>query len=372
MSQFKEKKGQSLPRHTLMAPIGKRITAFLVDAALTLLFTIVLAFGAVKFAFNPSIDACYEKLYPCDFNSHLFYYDEESKTRKQYKSEGNYQLYMDVLSYYYLHYLTGEGVEIPEGYTGDPDAYKAPNYKEYVSGTETLPVNYYTVAWFNENILEIKEDEPSATSTAYFMYDKTGDVIDKTKIGVRRSEHYSTKQGKVVEVTEGETAAVLYEKYKQAYFGNLMNQNFYRPYLDKITFLTAVSWLIPAVLASLISYVIIPMFMKNNASIGKKIMKLGLCAIDGYKMQKYQLLLRVTPLILTLALIFLLPLPSYYIAFSIAAVIFMVSGGLTAASPKHSALHDYTGRTLVIDAESSIIFDSEIDEEEFIEAEDLQ
>ena len=62
MSQFKEKKGQSLPRHTLMAPIGKRITAFLVDAALTLLFTIVLAFGAVKFAFNPSIDACYEKL----------------------------------------------------------------------------------------------------------------------------------------------------------------------------------------------------------------------------------------------------------------------------------------------------------------------
>ena len=39
MSQFKEKKGQSLPRHTLMAPIGKRITAFLVDAALTLLFT---------------------------------------------------------------------------------------------------------------------------------------------------------------------------------------------------------------------------------------------------------------------------------------------------------------------------------------------
>ena len=372
MNEARVKRQQTLPRHTLLAPIGKRITSFLVDAALTLLFTIVLYIGAVRFAFVSSIDACYAKLYPCDFNSHLFYYDSETKTRKQYKSEGDYQTYMDVLSYYYLHYLTGEGVDIPAGYEGNPDAYKAPNFKEYVPGTEILPKDYYTVAWFNENILEIKEDTPSATSTCYFEYAKTDNVIDKTKIGVRRSEHYSTKQGKVVEVTEGETAAVLYEKYKGAYFNSLMQQNFYKPYYEKITLLTAISWLIPAVLASMISYVIIPLFLKNHATIGKKIMKLGLCSLDGYKMQKYQLFLRVTPLILTLVLIFLLPLPSYYIALAIAAVMFMVSGALAAASPKHAALHDYTGRTLVIDAESSIVFDNEIDEGEFIEAEDLQ
>lgn len=372
MNETRIKRQQTLPRHTLLAPIGKRIVAFLVDAALTLLFTIVLCLGAIKFAFNPSIDACYAKLYPCDFNSHLFYYDAENKTRKQYKSEGDYQLYLDVLSYYYLHYLTGEDVDIPEGYEGDPDLYKAPNFKEYVPGTEILPKDYYTVAWFNENILEVKEETPSATSTSYFEYAKTDDVIDKTKIGVRRTEHYSTKQGKVVEVTEGETAAVLYQKYKNAYFNSLMQQNFYKPYYEKITFLTAICWLIPAVLASIICYIIIPLFFKNYATIGKKIMKLGLCGLDGYKMAKWQLILRATPLFLTLVLVFLLPLPSYYIAFSIAAVMLMVSGGLAAASPKHASLHDYTGRTIVIDAESSIIFDNDLDESEFIEAEDLQ
>lgn len=363
---------QSLPRHTLLAPLGKRIFAFIIDVAMLLVLTIALYFGASQFIFQKSIYNNYDKLFKEDFNSHLFYYDEASKTRKQHKSEGDYQLYLDVLSYYYLHYLTGEGVEVPEGSKAGEDWFKAPNYKEFVPGTETLPKDYYTVAWFNENILEIKVDEPTTTTVSYFEYAKTGGVIDKTKIGVRRSEHWSTKQNAVVEVTESETAAVLYEKYKAAYFSSLMVQNFYAPYYQEITLLTAISWLIPALFASIVIYIVIPLFMKNHATLGKKFQKLGLCAIDGYKMQKYQLIFRAIPLLLTLTLVFLLPVPSYYICFAIGAVILMISVGLAAASPKHASLHDYCGRTIVIDADSSIIFNDEIDEKEFIDAEDLE
>jgi len=372
MSQFKEKKGQSLPRHTLMAPIGKRMVAFIIDVAILLAMTIALYFGASQFIFRQSIYRNYDKLFKEDFNSHLFYYDESTQTRKQYKEENNYQLYMDLLSYYYLNYLTGENVDVPEGSRYDAEFYKAPNYNENVPGTEILPKDYYVVSWFNENILEIKVDEPTETTVSYFEYDKTDDVIDKTKIGIRRTEHWSTKMNKVVEVTEGETASVLYDKYKAAYFGSLMKQNFYAPYYEKITFLTAISWLIPALIASIICFVIIPLFSKNNSSIGKKFQKLGLCSIDGYKMQKWQLILRVLPLLLTLILVFLLPVGSYYICFAIGAIIFMVSVALAAASPKHASLHDYCGRTMVIDAEGSIIFNDEIDEQEFIEAEDLE
>ena len=371
MSIEKRTRQQSLPRHTLLAPLGKRVVSFIIDLAILLVMTIVLYFGASQFVFRSSIYANYDKLFKEDFNSHLFYYDESTKTRKQYKEEGNYQLYLDILSYYYLNYLTGENVEIPEGTKAEPDYFKAPNYNEFVSGTETLPKDYYTVSWFNENILEIKTDEPTETSVAYFEYAKTDGVIDKTKIGVRRSQHWSTKVNAVVEVTEAETASILYEKYKSAYFSSLMNQNFYAPYYEKITFLTAISWLIPTLLASIIAYVIIPLILKNYATIGKKFQKLGLCGIDGYKMQKYQLIFRAIPLLLTLILVFLLPVPSYYICFAIGAVILMISIGLAAASPKHASLHDYCGRTIVIDAESSIIFNDEIDEKEFLDAEDF-
>ena len=372
MNNEKRARQQTLPRHTLLAPLGKRIVAFIIDVALVLVTTIVLYLSASQFIFQSSIYSNYDKLFKEDFNSHLFYYDEESKTRKQYKEEGNYQLYLDILSYYYLNYLTGENIEVPEGSKLDVEYFKAPNYKEVVPGTETLPKDYYTVAWFNENILEIKTDEPTDATVAYFEYAKTDGVIDKTKVGVRRSEHWSTKQNAVVSVSEEETASILYEKYKSAYFSSLMNQNFYAPYYQKITFLTAISWLIPALLASIVAYIIIPLFIKNYATIGKKFQKLGLCGIDGYKMSKYQLILRAIPLLLTLVLVFLLPVPSYYICFAIGAVIFMVSVALAAASPKHASLHDYCGRTLVIDDEGSLIFNDEIDEKEFIEAEDLE
>jgi len=372
MNEARRIRQQTLPRHTLLAPLSKRIVAFIIDVAIVLVMTIALYFGASQFAFSKSIYSNYDKLFKEDFNSHLFYYDESSKTRKQYKEEGDYQLYLDILSYYYLNYLTGENIEVPEGSSVDVEFFKAPNYNEVVPGTEILPKDYYTVAWFNENILEIKVDEPVDSTVGYFEYAKTDGVIDKTKIGVRRTQHWSTKVNAVVEVTEGETAAVLYEKYKSAYFSNLMTQSFYAPYYENISLLTAISWLIPAVLASIIVYIIIPLFLKNYATLGKKFQKLGLCSIDGYKMSKFQLIFRAIPLLLTLVLVFLLPVPSYYICFAIGAVIFMISVGLAAASPKHASLHDYCGRTIVIDAESSIIFTDEIDEKEFIDAEDLE
>lgn len=361
---------QSLPRHTVLAPTGRRIGAFFIDLAMTVLMTIILYFSASRFIFNAPINERQNKLFRYDFTSHLFKYDEKTQTRQAYKEEGNFQIYLDVLSYYYLHYCTGENIEVPEGYAADIELLKAPNYKEYVSGTETLPKDYYTVQWFNENVLLINDHSDDDNSTSYFKYDTTDGVVDKNKIGVRRDKHYSTKQGKVVEVTAGETAAVLDTYYRSAYFNHLMKQNFYLPLYNEVSLFTGISWLIPAIIACFIAYFIIPYFLANKATVGKKIFKLGLCGFDGYACGKLVLLMRVIPVILTLALIFLLPVSSYYICFAIAVVMLMISGGLAVSSPKRASLHDYCAKTLVIDAKSSIIFIDEIDEDEFLKAED--
>lgn len=372
MPVVKEKKRQSLPRHTLLAPMGKRIGATLIDAAIAFLMALVLYFAGTRLIFSSSILDREAKLYQEDFHSHLFYYDEANQTRANYKDGVKYETFLDVLQYYYLHYLTGEDVEIPTDYSGDPDFYKAPNYKEYVPGTELLPKDYYTVQWFNKNVLEIEDDIPTETTSSYFQYVIVDGKPDKSQIGIRRTEHYSSEVKKVVEVPENETSNYLFTKYEQAYFDSLMYMNFYLPIYEEVTLLISVSWLIPFVLAGIIAYCIVPIFTSNSATFGKKIMKLGLCGIDGYSMKNWQLFIRVLPYIVTVVGMFLFPSTSYYLSFAIGVVILMVSFALFAASPKHCALHDYCARTLVIDVQSSIIFDNELEEEEFIKAEDEQ
>ncbi len=353
-----------------MAPIGKRMGAAIVDFALMFLLSLVFYFGGTRLIFSSSINQKQQYLYEQDVHSHLFYLDTSNNTRQAYKDNVTYQTFLDALSYYYCCYLTGENVVPQEGY--DPELYKAPNYQEVVPGTNVLPKDYYTVVWFNENILEIKEDIPSETSTAYFQYVLVDGVPDKTQIGIRRTSHYSQTTKTVVDIGENETVSVLYTKYRQAYLESLMNMNFYSKVYNEVTFLISVTWVIPLCLSSIIYYAIIPIFTSNSATFGKKIFKLGLCGIDGYSMQKWQLFLRVVPLIITILGMFFIPMPLYYYSFVLGVVVLMVSVGLCAASPKHCALHDYAGRTLVIDAQASVIFDNQLEEEEFIKAEDEQ
>lgn len=372
MNAEKKVRRQTLPRHTLMAPIGRRIAATFIDAAFAFLLGLVLYFAGTRLIFSNSILRNEEKLYQEDFHSHLFYYDSEKQTRANYKDGVAYQTYLDVLSYFYMNYLTGENIQVDEGYTGDPDFFKAPNYKENVKGTEILPKDYYTVQWFNKNILEIEDDIPTEKTTSYFQYVLVDGVPDKNQIGIRRDRHYSKTVEKEVMVGENETSNFLFTKYEQAYFDSLMQQDFYLPVYEKVTLLVSVSWMIPLCVSALIYYAVIPLFTSNSATFGKKFFKLGLCGIDGYSMQKWQLFLRVVPLIVTIVGMFLIPSSSYYFSIAMGVIILMASIALYAASPKHCALHDYAARTLCIDAEASVIFDNEIEEEEFIKAEDSQ
>lgn len=367
---IKEKKHQSLPRHTVMAPIGRRIGATMVDAAITLLMTLVLYFGGTSLIFSSAFLEKQSYLYTEEYHSHLIKFENE--TRSTYSSDVPYETYMDILQYYYLCYLTGENVVPTSDYTGDIEFFKAPNYKEYVPGTEVYPKDYYTVQWFNRNVLEIEVDVPTEKTSAYFTYqtDEFGNP-DKTKVGIKRDKHYSQSTEQEVPITDNEVSNFLSKKYREAYLGSLCQMDFYKTVNDELGLLTSISWIIPISLAAIISYVIIPVFTSNSATIGKKCFKLGLCGIDGYSMEKWRLILRVVPLIVTFVGMFFIPMTSYYFSFVLGGVVLMASVALYAASPKHCALHDYAARTMCIDAQSSIIFDNQVEEEEFILAEDL-
>ena len=55
---------------------------------------------------------------------------------------------------------------------------------------------------------------------------------------------------------------------------------------------------------------------------------------------------------------------------TILLTIFLVSFAIAMASPKKTALHDLTARTIVVDLASSILFENEVEEEQYILKED--
>ena len=72
-------------------------------------------------------------------------------------------LYLDNLRYYYLSFLTGENVEMPNDREGKHydmvnDHFVSPDYQENVKDTTILPKDYYTENWFNKEILKVETE----------------------------------------------------------------------------------------------------------------------------------------------------------------------------------------------------------------------
>ena len=89
--------------------------------------------------------------------------------------EENEPLIVRRLSYFYLSYLTGENVD---------DHYEASlNKDDYikVDGISYLPKEYYNVQFFNEKVLQIKEQKEGQE---FFKYQQTDGHDDETKIAV--------------------------------------------------------------------------------------------------------------------------------------------------------------------------------------------
>ena len=104
------------------------------------------------------------------------------------------------------------------------------------------------------------------------------------------------------------------------------------------------------------------MIRKDGATFGKMIFKLGLANIYGYKHKRYQILMRFIPFFLTLTAVSFIPYVSEYVLFLIALVILLVSFAVMMASPRRVALHDLTAQTIVIEANTSKIFETRADE----------
>ena len=175
--------------------------------------------------------------------------------------------------------------------------------------------------------------------------------------------------GAVVVLEEKDIAGFLKKAYSTAY-QHLCAQDFYIELNQPVAFLETVSIVFSVLCGAAIVYIVFPLFFKKGQTPGKKVFKIGLASYDGYSFNNLKLLLRFIPLFLTVGITLLPFFNGIIVLFIIYVVMFLVSFALAMASPKKCALHDFVARTIVVDYKTSIIFDNEIDEEEYIEKED--
>ncbi len=358
----------SLPRHTNLANTSTRFGAFFIDVAIGFLLAMLLFFGAQNiFWFNGGYDLN-KRMVDYTIESNLCYIKTDEQGNQSvtiYDTTNEYEIYEEHVSYFYLHYLTGDVEE------GMP---YAPNFDKPIKkddGSEVLPKDFYSVSWFNYNILGITEEDPDReTSSLYFTYRKDADGnYDKTQIGTPKWSRYNSDKGKVVELTR-EDITVQYKSVYQVAYRYLEAEDFYQEVARKFYFGYSLCATLCALVSGAVIYIVIPLFLKNGQTIGKKILKLGLANYEGYRFKNNQLWMRFVPFALTCAALLIPFITTFYVIFIIILIMLLVSFALMMASPKKAALHDFVARTIVIDLATSVIFDNFVEEAEYIAKED--
>ena len=355
------KKAQTLPRHTNLASQSLRLVSAIVDIAIGLALTFAFFFGCFNLIFSSRTNELKAQVEQYRLDSHL-------QVRKEDGSigivENKSDVYEEVLEAYYLRYLPGKPLV---GEAAAPNSDKPIK----VDGVDVLPKDYYTVRYFNKEVLGITQENPDGEkSSSYFTYKKDADnnyLYDE--IAIPRDERYNPDIGAKEEITE----AVLLAHYQEIYvtaFYHFASQDFYQLTSNEYYLYYTISISASILSAGIVNYIVLPLFLKNGQTLGKKIFKIGLASYDGYKFESWQLLLRFVPfLIVDVSL--LLPIwGNIFLVFAFVIVVLLISFALMMASPKRAALHDFAARTIVVDLSTSIIFENEIEEEDYIAKED--
>ena len=102
-----------------------------------------------------------------------------------------------------------------------------------------------------------------------------------------------------------------------------------------------------------IFYIILPLISPFGQTIGKRILSLGVVSEKGYLVKKWNLLLRVIPLLGTTICICLVS--SLYWQLLIPIFMLLISMGFLVFNPRRRALHDLMAATTVIKLEKNVV-----------------
>ena len=324
----------TLPRHTILAKQGPRTGAFLIDLASVVALTLAFVFAIFRPIFKSRVNSDLALIEKEQINSGLYIKNEKGNAERISGKE-EYSVFVDSLVYFYFNYMPN--VDIKDGFEGSKDP------------------KSFTVEWFNENILEIKED----SQYSCFEYQKNGEEDDKTKIGVKKADASIDMTNKLVQ-----------QKYVDAILYVFNNQENVNKAGGDYMIISTMQYVVSIFVSSILVYIVLPFILKNGQTLGKKVFGLGLANSDGYVLDNKRLFMRLVPFVVVDASLLLLIGVNLYIVLSIVLVMFLVSFALAMSSPKRMSLHDLVGRTIVVNLKESTLFSSVSEEENYVLKED--
>jgi uncharacterized RDD family membrane protein YckC len=360
------KNENSEPLHSIVeAGIGKRLGAAILDGLVAIFLWLFLAMIVMTPIANAGLgySANMNLGYQYQIASHLYVYQQQddngdisivevkdmtekidankesqiSSLTKQTNLEPAYLL--SHLYYYYSSFLTGENVELPnptssKTYDMVEDHFVSPDYLDNVVDTQLKPAEYYTVKWFNNEILSVS--------------DKGADYFDNTDENILATIKEGVDADKAI-------------TFLNSLISNAQGDLYYRDYYVKIN--NTIKWnqafiIIPPYISVMgILYLLIPMLSKNGETIGKKFCHLAVISKDGYSAKKRQILFRFFVFFVEISLsLFAIGVNFTSIATLGVGVFILLMA--TLISKSHRAPHDYAALTLEIDAQKSVWFDS--------------
>ena len=262
------------------------------------------------------------------------YYQEE---------DGNYKI-INHLAYYYLSYLTGESLK--ENYICSLD--------KDVPIEGVAKKDYYTVKWFNENILALGSD---GSDSDYFTYQKDGESIDYSKIGTLKDDYVLTseKDGVVSKYVIQDSG--LYNHTKEIYnnaIKHFYNQSFIKKATSTMNLINSFILLGTCLISLIIFYIIIPLFSEFGLTLGKRFLSLIVVNDQGFAIKKLQIFLRCIPLLA--AIIFISFINNLYISFIFGGVLVLASLSFMIFTRNNQAIHDFIARTVVMKNEGQKVF----------------
>ena len=297
--------------------INQRIKASIFDAAClgALFFLINLLSSFLVTRVNASYVNAYETTTKNIEYSNLCKIDE-NKGYLQYesseliKTENDNLVFCNVLSYYYLNYLSNT------------------NIKEGSKGSEEI-INH-DIKWFNETILEI------GTNDVFKVKSDSSDSIS-TEIGIFNNAYLNSH-------SQDDVEEFVFKKYGEA-VNDFYSLSFMKDANKVMQFYNGLVLSLSSIIPLIIFYILIPLFNKYKQTIGKKIFKV-LPVRDDEVISVWILLLRAVPAILVCILIGFMTDSSWQIGIPTGAL--LISSGIMVFTKKNYAVHDFVAGTHVI------------------------
>ena len=261
-------------------------------------------------------------------------------------SSGGYQI-IDSLAYYYVVYLAGDSNKAVEGELVSPVA----EVETVIDGVTTTPKDYYSVQWFNENVLGLPKAGEEATND-YFEYKKNElNEIDYSSIGTVAEKYLTTETIDGEEITSvtpsKEMITFVYNAYKKA-ATNLYDQTYMKGYVATQENMSKIISLITRLIFYFIMFELMPLLLKNGKTLGKLMVKISLANFDGDPIKKWQVLPR--GLIILLLPIFMYFVPNLFIQIGVIGALLLISIIMLIINKNTKlVLHDYIARTVVVD-----------------------